>query len=95
MMAVVPMVEDTTEEAERSEVQPKDSIDQHQGKWEPATRNEPIRYLSPQGQVWTTTNGATEEQNHQRYKLDAEQTTVPDQYTLQGRQHPWCLELAL
>ena len=28
--------------------------------------------------VQTTTNDATEQQNHQRYELDAEKTTVPD-----------------
>ena len=78
LAAIGPMGEDATEQAGRSEVYPKDYINQHQGNCKPALRNELTRYLSPWEPVQTTKNGATEEQNHQRYELDAEQTTVPD-----------------
>ena len=66
------MMEDATKEVETLEIQPKDFINQHQEMCEPATRNEPVRHPSPWEQVQTTTNSAAMEQNHNRYKLDAE-----------------------
>ena len=53
--------ENATEEAGRSEVYPKDSIDQHQRNCEPVIKNEPIKYPSLLEQVQTTINVAIEE----------------------------------
>ena len=80
--AIGPTGEDATEEARRSEAQAKDSINHNQGNCEPVIKSKPIRHPNTLEQVQTTTNIATEEQNHHGYELDTVQITMPDYHTL-------------
>ena len=47
LVAIGPIEENTTEKAGKSEVYPKDSINQNRGNCKPAIRNKLVRHPSP------------------------------------------------